>query len=57
MTEANLELINIHKKNQVENNFIMKAYKKQIKQDQGITESSQESSIDSAIYQQEISKI
>jgi len=50
LTDENQELIEIHKKQEIGNNFIMKSFKKMKQQEAGIESSEKESSIDDEFY-------
>jgi hypothetical protein len=50
LTDANKDLIEIHKQKEIGDNFIMKAFKSQQRKDAGIESSKEESSIDEEIY-------
>ena len=50
LTDANKDLIEIHKQKEVGNNFIMKAFRSQKKIDAGVESSREESSLDEEIY-------
>ena len=56
MGKKNHKLLRMHRKQSVENNFIMKAFKRQKKQEAGISDSSREVSVDEDSYQNEIQK-
>ena len=54
LSDANQELIQIKKREDVESNFIMKAFLKSKKMDQGLQDSSRESSMSETDYYETI---